>query len=45
MPPKFDKCNAKPHSKVRTVTKGPTKGRLVCIPSKGHVVLGHKRGK
>jgi len=45
MPPKFEKCHQKPGSKIRTVTKGKSKGKLICIPKKGHVVLGNKRGK
>ena len=44
MPPKFVKCN-KAGGRVRTVTRGSNKGRLICMPKgKGHPVLGHKRG-
>ena len=47
MPKAFDDCN-KAGGKVRTVTKGATKGRLICIPkgkktAKNHPVLGYKR--
>jgi hypothetical protein len=46
MPPQtFDNCASKKGSKIRTTTKGPNKGRLICKPKKGHPVLGKKRGK
>lgn len=45
MPKAFDDCRKKPGAKVRTVTKGPTRGRLICKPKGGHLVLGNKRGK
>ena len=45
MPRTFDNCSRSKGSKVRTVTKGPNKGRLICKPKKGHLVLGNKRGK
>ena len=44
MPKKFEKASKKSGSKVRTVTKGPSKGKLIAIPKYGHPVLGKKRG-
>jgi hypothetical protein len=44
MPKAFKKAAAKKGSKVRTVTKGPHKGKLIAIPRKGHPVVGSKRG-
>lgn len=44
MPPKFVKA-VKHGAKVRTVTTGPNKGKLIAMPKRGHPVLGHKRGK
>ena len=43
MPEKFDKC-VDAGNKVRTVTKGKDKGKLICLGKK-HPVLGRKRGK
>lgn len=44
MPKKFEKA-VKRGAKVRTVTKGPNKGKLIAIPKgSGHPVLGKKRG-
>ena len=45
MPKAFDACAKQKGSKIRTVTKGPNEGRLICKPIKGHLVLGNKRGK
>ena len=47
MPPAFEACR-KAGGRVRTVTTGPNKGRLICIPKGGvtktnHPVLGEKR--
>ena len=44
MPKAFEKAR-KRGAKVRTVTKGPNKGKLIAIPKGGgHPVLGSKRG-
>jgi len=43
MPKAFDKC-VKSGAKVRTVTEGDNKGKLICLGKK-HPVLGRKRGK
>jgi hypothetical protein len=45
MPKRFDAIR-KGGGKVRTVTKGPNKGRLIAVKGKGKgakVALGHKR--
>lgn len=44
MPKAFEKARKKKGAKVRTVTAGPNKGRLIVVGS-GHPVLGHKRKK
>lgn len=44
MPKAFEKARKKPGAKVRTVTKGPNKGKLIALPKSGHPVLGAKRG-
>ncbi len=47
MPKRFDNLR-KQGAKVRTVTKGPNKGRLIAVKGRGKsakVALGHKRGK
>lgn len=43
MPKAFNKAH-KAGAKIRTVTKGKNKGKLIAIPKKGHPVLGSKRG-
>lgn len=44
MPELFDKA-VKAGGKVRTVTKGPHKGRLIVFPKDGgNPILGGKRG-
>jgi hypothetical protein len=43
MPKKFEAARRK-GAKVRTVTKGPNKGKLIAIPKKGNPILGYKRG-
>jgi hypothetical protein len=44
MPKKFEAARRK-GAKVRTVTRGPNKGKLIAIPKGGgHPVLGKKRG-
>jgi len=43
MPKKFDAC-VKAGNKVRTVTTGKDKGKLICLGKK-HPVLGRKRGQ
>lgn len=54
MPDKFEKCRKKAGAKIRTVTKGGNKGRLICIPkgvtpskhsARRHPVLGNRRGQ
>lgn len=42
MPKAFEEAR-KRGARVRTVTKGPNKGRLIAVGA-GHPVLGHKRG-
>lgn len=44
MPKAFEKARKKSSTKVRTITKGPNKGKLIAIPRKGHPVVGSKRG-
>ena len=44
MPKAFNKAAKKSGTKIRTVTTGPNKGKLIAIPKKGHPVLGKKRG-
>jgi hypothetical protein len=44
MPKKFTDAAKKSGTKVRTVTQGPNKGKLIAIPKKGHPVVGKKRG-
>lgn len=44
MPKAFNKARKKPGTKVRTVTKGPNKGKLIANPKRGHPVVGSKRG-
>lgn len=45
MPKAFDQCN-KSGGRVRTITKGPNKGKLICFKKgSGKAVLGNKRGK
>ena len=45
MPKAFNKAAKKAGTKVRTVTKGANKGKLIAIPKSGHPVLGEKRPK
>lgn len=42
MPKKFENIRKKKGSKIRTVTKGPNKGRLIAIKGK-KTALGHRR--
>jgi hypothetical protein len=44
MPKEFEELRRQKGAKVRTVTKGPHKGKLIAIKGK-KTALGHKRGK
>jgi len=44
MPKAFEKARAKPGTRVRTVTKGKNKGKLIAITKGGKSVVGYKRG-
>jgi hypothetical protein len=43
MPEAFERERKKPGRRVRTVTKGPDKGKLIAVGGE-HPVLGAKRG-
>lgn len=45
MPKAFEKCAKAKGSRIRTVTKGPHKGKLICFRKSGKAALGKKRGK
>lgn len=44
MPAAFEKARKQKGTKVRTITQGPNKGRLLAITASGKMILGYKRG-
>jgi len=44
MPKAFQDARKKKGTTIRTITKGPNKGKLIAVPKKGHPVVGEKSG-